>query len=1123
MIDPEEPSATQAEGSTLRPVSRSEEGGREGVGRVSAMETDDTPKPLERADRRRGRHTPWFGGEWCKAKDQDICLQRQGQMELCPVECGCGNSLYDLESKTERITTELGAGLRATKPLRTGEVVAVFGDGLTITDGEQVRLIKNLINEYRGAVGTGFQYSVICKIPGESNEAIIMPEEDRMLAVAQTNGTPNSSKAKCKRILARSNVIERKHGVGQFSNHTCCTTHLNTKLWLVSVARANEDTKSDKDGADTIAILRAITDIQSGQEILTSYRQTNSGHKREVLERQRATLAKMFECSCCKCKGRCRLPADHEDNRMDTAAEDTAGAPPSPKLAARTSVIYTKKHRPRPSVKRKAEETKEAPLPRKREKNMARNPGAAPGGPEDNTPATPLGDRMKGNPGRTENDTRTVQTTKLNMTTSGPGRPTATKIKNNNLKTKQRAQNAATGARLLKWLTAAKPNAATSDDRGTAGPIKGWPQVGTSDLRELSRTEPRQTSPRMTTPTDDKDPREFPEPPTMEEEKQQNPQPDESTVKPAGHPEESDAGPPDEPDRDANRVYARPAKGGRTVAGYDQGSSEDDDLDLDALEARAGHTSTVTRPGRTGTLDEPDEWARRDVNSAQQLKNHAQEDPANRETETNPAAAKPRPTYTATDTERSKNETELDFSDPELDWNALERGVATKECVYPQPSVTKVKEQVRGGGAEQTTIKAGTDLGIVKRLAAKDTGLAVTGHGDRNTQKSTNRTTRRLELKNKFPDHPLNDWIKANQPPNPPAPSAADRVQAASAEYAPDKGRQPTTTQDGGHKRAASRQAARAPKHLKRALPDGKTDAGQREATRTKVANGGNTCYISAVLFYLFATPSSRDRWLDTTNQESEAAEKNKLRSTIWNDFVDPIRAPEGDRHIDGEAMRRIRTECCRLNWLGGEMSGTQQDPEEFFNWLHQCLGGRRIAMTSNMLNEAGVKEANPSNELFSSLSLPLWHPHNGKVYPDSTRDLRNLLKKFMCENSVDRGEKQGTTVFTFSEQPDIIDFHLKRYDFQSGRAVKTMAEVKFPMTLSLDQHGVEGDVHWELKAVVSHLGTSVQKGHCVAISRTGNLGKKAWTRLDDGQNPSLMLQDSPCTAESLNNGLLLS
>ena len=43
MIDPEEPSAIQAEGSTLRPVSRSEEGGREGVARESAMETTTPP------------------------------------------------------------------------------------------------------------------------------------------------------------------------------------------------------------------------------------------------------------------------------------------------------------------------------------------------------------------------------------------------------------------------------------------------------------------------------------------------------------------------------------------------------------------------------------------------------------------------------------------------------------------------------------------------------------------------------------------------------------------------------------------------------------------------------------------------------------------------------------------------------------------------------------------------------------------------------------------------------------------------------------------------------------------------------------------------------------------------
>ena len=194
MMNPDEPSAIQAEGSTLRPVSRSEEGGEEEGTRGSAMATDETPMSLERADRRRGHHTPWFGREWCMAKEQDVCLQRQGQMELCPAECGCGNSLSGLDSKTERITTEMGAGLRAIKPIKAGEIVAVFGDGLMITEKDQVRLIKNLINEYRGAVGTGFQYLVICKVPGESNEVIIMPEMDRLLAIAQTNDTSDPDK-----------------------------------------------------------------------------------------------------------------------------------------------------------------------------------------------------------------------------------------------------------------------------------------------------------------------------------------------------------------------------------------------------------------------------------------------------------------------------------------------------------------------------------------------------------------------------------------------------------------------------------------------------------------------------------------------------------------------------------------------------------------------------------------------------------------------------------------------------------------------------------------------------------------------------------------------------------------
>ena len=226
-------------------------------------------------------------------------------MELCPEECGCGNSLRDIESKTTRITTALGMGLKATRPIKAGEIVAAFGDGLVITERDQVRLIRNVMETHNGAVGTGFQYSVIREVPGESRDAIIMPEVDRRLAFTLTNGTPSNDKKKCKKILALKNVVKREHGLGQYSNHTCCRAHLNAKLWLVSVVRADEDVRSENDGADIVVILRAVKDIEVDQEILTSYRQIDSGHKVEVLERQRATLAKMFTCECCLCLGNC--------------------------------------------------------------------------------------------------------------------------------------------------------------------------------------------------------------------------------------------------------------------------------------------------------------------------------------------------------------------------------------------------------------------------------------------------------------------------------------------------------------------------------------------------------------------------------------------------------------------------------------------------------------------------------------------------------------------------------------------------------------------------------------------------------------------------------------------------
>ena len=197
-MNPIEPPAVQAEGSTLRPVSRSEDMGEEEGGRRSEAAIDN-PLLLERSSRKRGRHTPWFGVEWCAAKEPNACLQREGQMELCPEECGCGNSLRDIEAKTTRITTALGMGLKATRRIKAGEIVAAFGNSLVITERDQVRLIRNLMETHKGAVGTGFQYSVIREVSGESRDAIIMPEADRRLAFTLT-ALPVITKKSAKRF-----------------------------------------------------------------------------------------------------------------------------------------------------------------------------------------------------------------------------------------------------------------------------------------------------------------------------------------------------------------------------------------------------------------------------------------------------------------------------------------------------------------------------------------------------------------------------------------------------------------------------------------------------------------------------------------------------------------------------------------------------------------------------------------------------------------------------------------------------------------------------------------------------------------------------------------------------------
>lgn len=92
-----------------------------------------------------------------------------------------------------------------------------------------------------------------------------MPEADRKLALSMTKEPAD------KKILARKNVRRCAHGLGKFSNHTCCETHCNSHLWLVSEVRTDEDVKEFEERTAPFAILRATQDISPGQNILTSY------------------------------------------------------------------------------------------------------------------------------------------------------------------------------------------------------------------------------------------------------------------------------------------------------------------------------------------------------------------------------------------------------------------------------------------------------------------------------------------------------------------------------------------------------------------------------------------------------------------------------------------------------------------------------------------------------------------------------------------------------------------------------------------------------------------------------------------------------------------------------------
>ena len=241
-----------------------------------------------------------------------VCFQRQHQGELCPSSHACSNSTYNTYNIVIETEGTTGTGLLAGRDILPNEIIAVFGNAIILQDRGLVQEFTRLINTYNMDHPTrGFQYSIFYPVAGDSYPSVVIPDLDRKLA----HGLPNLSK----RLRARLRNGSSMAGLAHLANHTCCPHHRNSELQILSVWQEDRTSailqgpagegsgarNSTVLGRTLVASLRATKFIQKGTPVLTCYRNTSSAGTQAQLIKERETLSRMFQCSCCLCGGLC--------------------------------------------------------------------------------------------------------------------------------------------------------------------------------------------------------------------------------------------------------------------------------------------------------------------------------------------------------------------------------------------------------------------------------------------------------------------------------------------------------------------------------------------------------------------------------------------------------------------------------------------------------------------------------------------------------------------------------------------------------------------------------------------------------------------------------------------------
>jgi len=193
---------------------------------------------------------------------------------ICPITCGCRNSLLDIRGKTLVVLHIL----RATRKIRENELIASFGLTAAITNKDGISELK-LVQKERNSdlYRTSIQYTVLGNILGNihGKEVYLVPPQDVALLLK------DRISSNLRKHLKQHNETE---GLGQLANHTCCDIHWNANLEVAAIEHCEETE------IVPMVILRARKDIEKDTEILTRY-----WHKKKD------AWQNIFECECCAC------------------------------------------------------------------------------------------------------------------------------------------------------------------------------------------------------------------------------------------------------------------------------------------------------------------------------------------------------------------------------------------------------------------------------------------------------------------------------------------------------------------------------------------------------------------------------------------------------------------------------------------------------------------------------------------------------------------------------------------------------------------------------------------------------------------------------------------------------